>query len=99
MIHSRKRTPTEVLEFCDRYAGFRHRVPLVAVPTTYSDITEDALIDAGVNVVIYANQLLRAAHPAMVQAAQSILRHKRASEIEPNLMSIDDILELIPGGG
>jgi phosphoenolpyruvate phosphomutase / 2-hydroxyethylphosphonate cytidylyltransferase len=98
MIHSKEKSPDEILEFCRIYSGFGRRVPLVAVPSSYSTVREDELQQAGVNIVIYANQLLRAAYPAMVETAQSILVHGRSAEIDSRLMPIKDILELIPGG-
>ena len=70
MIHSREPTPDEVLTFCKEYAKFNNRVPLVAVPSTFSAISEDELAEAGFRIVIYANQLLRSAYPAMVQGRQ-----------------------------
>ena len=97
MIHSRANTPDEVFQFCRRYVGLADRRPLVVVPTSYSQVSEEELIDNGVNVVIYANHLLRAAYPAMVRTAQSILEHRQAAPIESELMSIDEILKLIPG--
>ncbi len=96
MIHSKEPTPHEVLTFCKEYAQFDNRVPLVAVPSTYSRTTEDELAEAGVRIVIYANQLLRSAYPAMVEVARSILRHGRAAEAEERCMPIKDIISLIP---
>jgi phosphoenolpyruvate phosphomutase len=96
MIHSKESTADEILEFCKGYATFDERVPLVAVPTTYSRTTEDELADAGVRIVIYANQLLRSAYPAMVEAARNILRHGRAAEVDQLCMPIKDIISLIP---
>lgn len=97
MIHSRHKDPAEIFEFCDRYATFARGVPLVAVPSSYNTVTEDELAKRGVNIVIYANHLLRAAYPAMVGTAQSILTHGRSHEADSGLLSIKDILELIPG--
>jgi len=96
MIHSREPTADEVLTFCREYAKFDDRVPLVAVPSTYCHTTEDELAAAGVNIVIYANQLLRSAYPAMVDVAKSILQHGRAAEAEERCMPIKDIISLIP---
>ncbi len=96
MIHSRKPTADEVLTFCREYAKFDDRVPLVVVPSTYCHTTEDELAAAGVNIVIYANQLLRSAYPAMVDVAKSILQHGRAAEAEERCMPIKDIINLIP---
>jgi len=97
MIHSRQKTPDEVFAFCRRYNELENRKPLVAVPTSYNQVTEQELTDHGVNVVIYANHILRAAYPAMLRTARSILAHGRSLEAEPELLSIQEILELIPG--
>jgi len=98
MIHSASKEATEILEFCEEYGGFDFRVPLVVVPTSYNYITEDELADAGVNVVIYANHLLRSAFPSMVKTAKSILEHGRSLDIDKDLMPINEIISLIPGG-
>ena len=97
MIHSKETSPDEILEFCSKYNKFEKKVPLIAVPSSYNTITEDELATAGVNVVIYANQLLRSAYPAMLDTAKSILTHKRSYESKENCISIKEILELIPG--
>jgi 2-methylisocitrate lyase-like PEP mutase family enzyme len=97
MIHSRKKDPAEILEFCQHYAEFGKEKPLVVVPSSFNSITEDELAKAGVNIVIYANQLLRSAFPAMQETAKSILNHSRSLECDDKMMSIKDILELIPG--
>ncbi len=98
MIHSKEKTPDEILAFCENYRQFEQKVPLVVVPSTYCCIMESELKQAGIRIVIYANQLLRSAYPAMVAAAQSILTHQRAWESSENCMPIKDILTLIPGG-
>ena len=97
MIHSKETSPDEILEFCSKYKEFSKKAPLIAVPSSYNTITEDELAAAGVNVVIYANQLLRSAYPAMVETAKSILTNKRSYESRDNCISIKEILELIPG--
>ena len=97
MIHSRKKDPAEILEFCRQYAELANRKTLVVVPSSYNSITEDELEKAGVNVVIYANQLLRSAFPAMQSTAQSILKHSRSLECDESMLSIKEIINLIPG--
>ncbi len=97
MIHSREKSPAEIFEFCDRYATLENRKPLVAVPSSYNTVTEQELQEHGVNIVIYANQLLRSAYPAMLETAKSILTHQRSAECDAQMLSIKDILELIPG--
>lgn len=95
MIHSRKKEPDEILEFCEKFRAKDSETPIVVVPSSYNTITEDELIKHGVNIVIYANQLLRAAFPAMQNAAKSILKYHRAHEIDEELLSIKDIITLI----
>lgn len=95
MIHSRKKEPDEILEFCDKFRVNDDETPIVVVPSSFNTITEEELIEHGVNIVIYANQLLRAAFPAMQNAAKSILKNHRAHEIDEKLLSIKDIITLI----
>lgn len=97
MIHSRHKSPDEIFEFCKRYAQLPKSRVLIVVPSTYNTVTEDELVARGVNVVIYANHLLRSAYPAMVDTAKSILIHQRSAECDNNLLAIKDLLELIPG--
>ena len=95
MIHSRKKDPAEVLEFCDRFREEDAKTPIVVVPTSFHSVTEDELEKHGANIVIYANQLTRSAFPAMEQTAKDILRYHRAQEVDNRLMPIDRILTLI----
>jgi len=97
MIHSREKEPDEIYAFCQQYNTLPNRRPLVVVPSSYNKVTEEELAANGVNVVIYANHLLRSAYPAMMKTAESILKHGRSAESDCNLMSINEILELIPG--
>ena len=95
MIHSRKKDPAEILEFCDKFREFDKTTPIVVVPTSFNTITEDELASHGVNIVIYANQLTRSAFPAMQQTAEDILKYHRAYEVDSRLMSIKNIITLI----
>lgn len=97
MIHSKHKTGEDIKDFCTRFREKDTKTPLVVVPTTYNHITEDELAEWGVNVVIYANHLLRAAYPAMVNCAKSILTNGRSFEANDICMPIKEILELIPG--
>jgi len=97
MIHSKEKKPDEILRFCKEYKKFKSKVPLVAVPTTYNQITETELKKAGIRIVIYANQLLRSAYPAMMKTAETILENERALEAEKMCMPVSEILTLIPG--
>ena len=95
MIHSRKKDPAEILEFCDRFRAQDPSTPIVVVPTSFNVIKEEELAAHGVNIVIYANQLTRSAFPAMQQTAEEILRCHRAQEVDARLMPIKDIIQLI----
>ena len=97
MIHSKEKDGKEIVEFCKKYRKFNTIAPLIVVPSTYNHMTETELQNLGVNVVIYANHLLRAAYPTMVNTAKSILEYGRAKEAsEEYCMSIKDIITLIP---
>nr|WP_031492628.1 phosphoenolpyruvate mutase [Succinivibrio dextrinosolvens] len=95
MIHSRKKDPAEILEFCDKFRKEDLSTPLVVVPSSFNTVTENELIKHGVNIVIYANQLTRAAFPAMKQTAEDILRYHRAKEVDDRLLPIKKIISLI----
>ena len=97
MIHSKNTSGEDIKEFCQKFRQKHTSVPIVVVPTTYNQITEEELASWGVNVVIYANHLLRSAYPAMVNTAKSILMHHRSLEANDMCMSVKEILELIPG--
>lgn len=95
MIHSRKKSPEEVIRFCKLFREMYSEIPVVAVPTTYNTTTEKELAEAGVNVVIYANHLIRSAFPAMLKTAEQILYHERAAEADEQCMPIKEILHLL----
>ncbi|MCR5357951.1 MAG: phosphoenolpyruvate mutase [Lachnospiraceae bacterium] len=95
MIHSRKKVPDEIFDFCDRFRKEDKDTPLVVVPTSFNSVTEDELAAHGINIVIYANQLMRAAFPAMQRVAEEILKNHRALEVDDLLMPFKEIIRLI----
>ncbi|MDE6749179.1 MAG: phosphoenolpyruvate mutase [Lachnospiraceae bacterium] len=95
MIHSRRKSPDEILEFCEKFRQKDKNTPIVVVPTSFNSITEEELAEAGVNIVIYANQLTRSAFPAMQETAVEILKNHRALEVDSKLMPFRDIIRLI----
>ena len=97
MIHSKEKTGNDIKEFCLRFRQKDTTTPIVVVPSSYNTIKEDELTEWGANVVIYANHMLRAAYPSMVDVAKIILTHKRSYEADDKCMSIKQILNLIPG--
>ena len=97
MIHSRRKEPDEIFEFAKLFRSAYPSIPLVSVPTSYNQVHEHILRENGFNIVIYANHLLRASYPAMRDVVNSILLHGRSAEVDDQLISINEILELIPG--
>jgi phosphoenolpyruvate mutase len=96
MIHSRKKNPDEIFEFCENFREKDKSTPLVVVPSSFNTVTEEEFAKRGVNIVIYANQLTRSGFPAMKKVAESILENQRAKEADEMCMSIKEILTLIP---
>ena len=97
MIHSRKKDSTEIMEFMQKFRAADKTTPVVVVPSSFNSVTIEEFVDMGVSVVIFANHMLRAAYPAMLKVAKSILINGRSQEAEPDCMSINEILEFIPG--
>jgi len=97
MIHSRHKDPAEIMEFMQKFRETNTITPVVVVPTSFNSVTVEEFIEMGVNVVVTANHMLRAAYPAMLNVAKSVLENGRSLEAEPDCMSIKEILEFIPG--
>ena len=95
MIHSRKKDPAEIFEFCDKFREEDKETPIVVVPTSFNSVTEEEFTKHGVNIVIYANQLTRSAFPAMQSTAEDILKNHRAQEVDDRLMPFKEIITLI----
>lgn len=96
MIHSRRKEPDEIFEFVSKFRAMDKVTPIAVVPTSFGTVTEEELQAQGVNIVIYANQLIRSAFPAMMDTAKCILEHHRAKEADDQCLSIKEILTLIP---
>lgn len=97
MIHSKDKSGDDIKKFCIALRQKNKHIPIVAVPTTYNHITETELTSWGINIVIYANHMLRSAYPAMLNTAKSILTNERSYEADEFCMPVREILELIPG--
>ena len=96
MIHSRKKDPSEIKEFIEKFREKDKTTPIVLVPTSFNTVYEEEWKELGANIIIYANQLTRTGFPAMKDAAETILRTHRAKECDDKCMSIKDIITLIP---
>lgn len=99
MIHSRKKDPSEIQEFIEKFRAKDKTTPIVLVPTSFNSVTEEEWKERGANIIIYANQLMRAEVPAMQKAAEMILECHRAEECDSMLMPFKDIIRLIPAEG
>ncbi len=96
MIHSRKKDPSEIQEFIQKFREKDFNTPIVLVPTSFNSVKEEEWKELGANIIIYANQLMRAEVPAMQRAAEMILENHRAQECDAMLMPFKDIIRLIP---
>ena len=96
MIHSRKKDPSEIQEFIEKFRQKDKTTPIVLVPTSFNSIKEEEWKKRGANIIIYANQLMRAEVPAMQRAAEVILENHRAEECDAMLMPFKDIIRMIP---
>ena len=97
MIHSKEKTGNDIKKFCKAFRKLNKITPIVVVPSTYNHIKEKEFQNWGVNIVIYANHMLRSSYPAMNKVAIEILKNGRSSDVNEDCMSIKEILELIPG--
>lgn len=96
MIHSRKKDPSEIQEFIEKFRAKDQTTPIVLVPTSFNSVTEEEWKERGANIIIYANQLMRAEVPAMQKAAETILENHRAKECDDMIMPFKDIIRMIP---
>lgn len=96
MIHTKSKVEKDILAFAKEIRKKNSTIPLISVPTSYSHVTFEELKEAGFNIVIYANHLLRSAYPAMMGTALSILKHDRSLEVEEKLITVKDLFQLIP---
>ena len=96
MIHSRKKDPSEIQKFIEKFRARDKTTPIVLVPTYFNSVTEEEWKERGANIIIYANQLMRAQVPAIRKAAEMILENHRAEECDRMLMPFKEIIRLIP---
>ena len=95
LIHSKDKAEDLVFKFIKDFKD-NSNLPIIVVPTTYNHVTIDQFKEVGVDVVIYANHLLRSSYPAMMNTAENILKFGRTMEIENELMSVKEIINFIP---
>ena len=98
MIHSKAKDGKDIFEFMDKFRKYSKDIPIILVPTSYNQFTEEELHKKGANIIIHANHMLRSAYPAMVKTAKTILENGRSKDADQYCMPIKEILTLIPGG-
>ncbi|HEX8056569.1 MAG TPA: phosphoenolpyruvate mutase [Novosphingobium sp.] len=91
LIHSKERDAREILHFKKEWGD---RLPLVIVPTKYYTTPTDVFSDAGFSIVIWANQLMRAALPAMQKTAKAICANKTLVGVEEGLAPLAEVFRL-----
>ena len=95
LIHSKENNPYQIFEFAKKFIKSKYFKPMVAVPSSYSKTYEKDLIKNGFKIIIYANHMMRASYPAMVNAAKTILMNKRSFELEKKIIPIKEIINLV----
>ena len=88
-------SPKKLFLFSKLFSKSLYFKPIVAVPSTYSQVKEADLVKNNIKIVIYANHLLRASYPAMFNVAKNILINRRALESERDIAPIKEIINLI----
>jgi phosphoenolpyruvate phosphomutase len=91
LVHSRMERADQVLEFAAKWEG---DVPLIAIPTTYHGVHEQELLDAGFQLVIYANQVIRAQVGAVSNMLSLLAAEGRAGSVESQIVPIRDLFQL-----
>jgi phosphoenolpyruvate phosphomutase len=94
LIHSRDRSLAEIESFLERWDGVG-TTPLVAVPTLFPTFTVEQLHEKGFQLVIFANQPMRAAVQAMEQTLETLRDERNAASVDPTIAAVDHIFELV----
>lgn len=96
MIHSKSEVSSEeIMVFALRFREKFKDVPLIAVPTTYNDVTDKKLKDLGFNIVIHANHMLRASYKAMQEVVEVISKNKRSAELNDKITPVKEIFKAV----
>ena len=94
LIHSRDKTLAEIDGFLGSWSGVG-KVPLVAVPTLFPTFTDADLTAKGFNLIILANQPMRAAVKAVEETLETLARERRASAVDPDIATVNHLFELV----
>lgn len=94
LIHSRDKSLGEIDGFLSSWRGLG-TVPLVAVPTLFPTFTDQELRAKGFNLIILANQPMRAAVQAVEETMATLQRERRASAVDPHIATVNHLFELV----
>lgn len=94
LISSCDETLSEIEEFLSRWQGLGE-VPLVAVPTLFPTFTTEQLYEKGFQMIILANQLMRASVKAIEDTLQTLREERNAASVEQQIAPIDHIFRLV----
>jgi phosphoenolpyruvate phosphomutase len=91
VVHSKARDPSQVLAFAARWDL---DVPLAVIPTTFFTLTCQRAFSAGIQVIIYANQALRAEIAAVGHALAQVRINGCSAPIEESIATVDEVFAL-----
>lgn len=90
-MHSTGNRPDQILAFARRWDG---GLPLVIVPTRYYSTPTEVFRQAGISLVIWANQTLRAAVAQMQATLREIHASRGLAGVEDRLAPLEEIFRL-----
>ena len=91
LIHSKKVTPDQVLSFAKAWAN---TCPLVIAPTTYYSTPVEVFEQAGIRIVIWANQNVRSAIAAMQETTRRIFAERSIQNVEDRIVPVKEVFRL-----
>lgn len=94
LMHSKDKTLQEIEGFLANWKGLGH-IPLVAVPTLFPTFTIEQLHAKGFQMIILANQPMRASVKAMEDTLRTMKEQRNAASVDPSIAAVNHIFELV----
>ncbi len=94
LIHSKDKTLREIEGFLQSWKGLG-KIPLVAVPTLYPTFTVEQLHAKGFQMIILANQPMRAAVKAMEDTLRTLQEKRNAAAVDDDIAPVNHVFELV----
>jgi phosphoenolpyruvate phosphomutase len=91
LIHSKQHDASEVVAFASEWAG---RAPLIIIPTTYYSTPTEVYEANGINLVIWANQLLRGTITTIKGLAKTIYQERSVMNIDDKIVPLTEVFRL-----